>query len=69
MKAKTITGDLRDYSEGVRKNNVSIIPATKRCIQNGDQFRKAQSLRVAAYFRVSTVVVSQQNSYSVKKIY
>ena len=69
MKAKTITGDLRDYSEGVRKNNVSIIPATKRCMQNGDHFRKAQSLRVAAYCRVSTEEESQQNSYAVQKSY
>lgn len=46
---------------------VSVIPATKRHVQNGDQFRKQTSLRVAAYCRVSTEEESQENSYTAQK--
>lgn len=51
------------------KNEVNIIPATKRHVQNGDQFRKQIGLRVAAYCRVSTEEESQQNSYLAQKSY
>ena len=46
---------------------VSIIPATKRHLKNGDQFRCQTELRVAAYCRVSTEEESQENSYAVQK--
>lgn len=55
--------------ETVLKNEVSVIPATKRHVQNGDQFRKQIGLRVAAYCRVSTEEESQQNSYAAQKSY
>ena len=34
--------------------NVSVIPATKRSVQNGGQLKKQKKVRVAAYCRVST---------------
>ncbi len=40
-----------------------MIPATKRCIQAGGQFKSAKNIRVAAYGRVSTAEENQQNSY------
>ena len=43
---------------------VNVIPATRRYVQNGDQFRNQTSLRVAAYCRVSTEEESQENSYA-----
>lgn len=46
---------------------VSVIPATKRHVQNGDQFRRQTSIRVAAYCRVSTEEESQENSYTAQK--
>lgn len=46
---------------------VSIIPATKRHLKNGDQFRSQPELRVAAYCRVSTEEESQENSYAAQK--
>ena len=49
------------------KQKVNIIPATRRHMQSGDQFRKQEKLRVAAYCRVSTEEESQQNSYAVQK--
>lgn len=51
------------------KKEVSIIPATKRHVQNKDQFRRQTGLRVAAYCRVSTEEESQQNSYAAQKSY
>ena len=46
---------------------VNIIPATRRHVQNGDQFRNQTALRVAAYCRVSTEEESQENSYAAQK--
>jgi DNA invertase Pin-like site-specific DNA recombinase len=46
---------------------VSVIPATKRHVKNGDQFRSQTSIRVAAYCRVSTEEESQENSYASQK--
>ena len=46
---------------------VNVIPATRRYVQNGDQFRNQTSLRVAAYCRVSTEEESQENSYATQK--
>lgn len=46
---------------------VSVIPATKRHLQNGDQFRRQTRLRVAAYCRVSTEEESQETSYTAQK--
>lgn len=43
--------------------NVSVIPATKRSVQNGGQLKQMNNLRVAAYCRVSTGDESQQTSY------
>lgn len=48
---------------------VDIIPATKRHLEYGDQFHRQESLRVAAYCRVSTEEESQQNSYAAQKNY
>lgn len=49
--------------------NVSVIPATKRTLQNGDQLRRSTDIRVAAYCRVSTEEESQQTSYTSQKAY
>lgn len=46
---------------------VCVIPAKKRYLQNGDQFRKQTELRVAAYCRVSTEEESQETSYTAQK--
>lgn len=43
---------------------VSVIPATRRSVQGGNQFHKQKDLRVAAYCRVSTGDESQQTSYT-----
>lgn len=43
---------------------VDVIPATRRSVQGGDQFKKQKDLRVAAYCRVSTGDESQQTSYT-----
>lgn len=43
---------------------VSIIPAKKRHLNAGDQFRNQKGLRVAAYCRVSTEEESQETSYT-----
>lgn len=51
----------------VKSPQVDVIPATKRHMQNGDQFRRQVSLRVAAYCRVSTEEESQENSYTAQK--
>lgn len=47
--------------------NVSVIPATKRSVQNGGQLKKQTSVRVAAYCRVSTGDETQQTSYTNQK--
>ncbi len=46
---------------------VNVIPATKRAVESGGQFKKSTSLRVAAYCRVSTGDESQQTSYTTQK--
>ncbi|SHK40735.1 recombinase family protein [Hespellia stercorisuis] len=48
---------------------VDIIPATRRHLQNGDQFLNQDGLRVAAYCRVSTEEESQEGSYAAQKKY
>jgi DNA invertase Pin-like site-specific DNA recombinase len=53
--------------EHIFNPTVQVIPATKRHVENGDQFRKQNRLRVAAYCRVSTEEESQENSYAVQK--
>ena len=49
--------------------NVSIIPATKRSVQNGGQLKMQNNIRVAAYCRVSTGDESQQTSYTTQKAF
>ena len=44
--------------------NVSVIPATKRSVQNGGQLKKQKKVRVAAYCRVSTGDESQKSSFT-----
>ncbi|MBR1585189.1 MAG: recombinase family protein [Clostridia bacterium] len=46
---------------------VNVIPATKRAVESGGQFKKGGNLRVAAYCRVSTGDESQQTSYATQK--
>lgn len=48
-------------------SQVDVIPATKRHMQNGDQFRSQTRLRIAAYCRVSTEEESQEGSYTAQK--
>ena len=43
--------------------NVSIIPATKRSVQNGGQLKMQNNIRVAAYCRVSTDKDDQAGSF------
>lgn len=47
--------------------SVTVIPATKRFVQNGGQLGGQKELRVAAYCRVSTGDESQQTSYTKQK--
>ena len=49
--------------------NVSVIPATRRSVQNGGQLRAQTNIRVAAYCRVSTGDESQQTSYTTQKAF
>lgn len=51
----------------MNRNNVAVIPASKRSVQNGGQLRTMKDLRVAAYCRVSTGDESQQTSYTTQK--
>lgn len=48
---------------------VSVIPATKRSVQNGGQLKQQTNIRVAAYCRVSTGDESQQTSYTNQKAF
>lgn len=50
--------------QNISVSGVSVIPATRRSVQGGDQFLKQKDLRVAAYCRVSTGDESQQTSYT-----
>lgn len=47
--------------------SVTVIPATKRFVQNGGQISRQSDIRVAAYCRVSTGDESQQTSYTKQK--
>lgn len=47
--------------------SVTVIPATKRFVQNGGQLGQQHDIRVAAYCRVSTGDESQQTSYTKQK--
>ena len=49
--------------------NVSVIPATKRSVRSGAEFKTVKDLRVAAYCRVSTGNDEQQSSYIKQKEY
>lgn len=50
-----------------RVPQVTKIPATRRAVESGGQFKKSKDLRVAAYCRVSTGDESQQTSYTTQK--
>lgn len=50
-------------------NNVTIIPPTKRSVQNVVQLKQQQNIRVAAYCRVSTGDETQQSSYTTQKAF
>lgn len=50
-------------------DNVTIIPATKRSVQNNEQFKERSNLRVAAYCRVSTGSDSQRTSYATQRAF
>lgn len=54
-------------AEPAARRKVNVIPARKRHLQNGDQFRTQKELRVAAYCRVSTEEESQETSYTGQK--
>lgn len=51
-------------TQSIAAPTVSVIPATKRSVQNGGQLKEQKEVRVAAYCRVSTGDESQKTSYT-----
>lgn len=53
----------------VKDKQIVVIPATKRSLRGSSQLQEQESLRVAAYCRVSTDDESQQTSYANQKAF